>query len=30
LKEEGILDVIYKPLDVSTLAEVVRRVLDTE
>ena len=30
LKEKGILDVVYKPLDVSTLAQMVRSVLDAD
>lgn len=30
LKEEGILEVVYKPFDIDTLAQVVRRALDVD
>jgi len=30
LEAEGFLDVVHKPFDVGTLAEVVRRILDVE
>jgi len=30
LRKEGILDIIQKPLDVNTLAQVIRRVLDAD